>query len=86
MVCDWNWQTNYLYREPKTIPAGTRIELTMRFDNTDERNSLTFLDINPNRAVRFGGPTTDEMMLGFIDFAEHTDTPAGVVETPSSGQ
>ena len=83
---DWNWQTNSLYREPKTIPAGTRIELTMRFDNTDERNSLTFLDINPNRAVRFGGPTTDEMMLGFIDFAEHTDTPAGVVETPSSGQ
>jgi mono/diheme cytochrome c family protein len=68
---DWNWQTNYSYREPKVIAAGTRVEVEMLFDNTEERDSLTFLEIDPHRAVRFGGPTTDEMMLGWIDYAEN---------------
>ena len=68
---DWNWQTNYTYRVPKEIPAGTRIEVEMWFENTVERNKATDLEINPNRAVRFGGPTTDEMMLGWIDYSEN---------------
>ena len=69
---DWNWQTNYEFKEPKVIPAGTRVEVTMFFDNTKEREELIRAggsEINSNRAVRFGGPTYDEMMLGFVDYA-----------------
>ena len=69
---DWNWQTNYEYKEPKVIPAGTRIEVTMFFDNTAEREELIRAggtEITHERAVSFGGPTYDEMMLGFLDYA-----------------
>jgi hypothetical protein len=69
---DWNWQTNYEYRTPKVVPAGTRIEVTMHFDNTQEREELIRAggtEIDSGAPVRFGGPTYLEMMLGFIDYA-----------------
>ena len=67
---DWNWQTNYIYKEPKDIPAGTRVDVLMTYVNTEERNELTVLELDTTRAVQFGGPTTDEMMIGFIDYSE----------------
>ncbi len=67
---DWNWQTNYIYKEPKHLPAGTRIDVLMHYTNTEERNAETVLELDTTRAVRFGGPTTDEMMIGFIDYSE----------------
>ncbi len=69
---DWNWQTNYEYKEPRVVPAGTRLEVTMFFDNTEEREDLIRAqgtEINAQRPVRFGGPTYDEMMIGFVDYA-----------------
>ena len=39
----------------------------MWFENTAERAAYT--KMNSERAVGFGGPTTDEMMLGWIDYA-----------------
>jgi mono/diheme cytochrome c family protein len=86
---DWNWQTNYEYKDPKFIPAGTRIEYSMTFDNTQEREDLILAGgsrIDSGRAVSFGGPTYDEMMLGFIDYAEHKDIDLSNYETPSGGQ
>ncbi len=74
---DWNWQTIYNLKQPKKFPAGTRIEVTMTFTNTEERNKVTSLDIDTGRSVRFNGPTTDEMMIGFIDYSESA--------TPSEG-
>ncbi|MEM6706476.1 MAG: hypothetical protein AAF690_27430 [Acidobacteriota bacterium] len=69
---DWNWQTNYLYNDPKRIPAGTRVEVTMWYDNTKEREEIIKgqgTDITADRAVSWGGPTYEEMMIGFIDYA-----------------
>lgn len=63
---DFNWQTAYRFAEPKLLPKGTRVDVTMHFDNSPENESVP----NPDRAVRFGGPTTDEMMLGWITFTE----------------
>jgi mono/diheme cytochrome c family protein len=61
---DYNWQTAYEYAEYKDMPGGTRIEFEIVYDNSpemaEERN------FNSNRAVRFGGPTTDEMDLGWL--------------------
>ena len=67
---DQEWQTTYLYQEPKRIPAGTRVEATIWYDNSAERASERGFD--SKRAIRFGGATTDEMMLGFLSFT-HTE-------------
>ena len=63
-VYDFNWQHTYRYAEPKMIPAGTRLEFTAHFDNSAER--AEWVGFNPERAIRFGGPTTDEMHLGWL--------------------
>ena len=64
---DFNWQTQYEFKDLKHIPAGTRIEFDMHFDNNEEQAAIAGID--PSRAVRFGGPTTDEMDLGWYTFA-----------------
>ena len=63
---DFNWQESYNLKEPKLIPAGTRLENTMWFDNSVEQAQVG--GFNPGRPVRFGGPTTDEMDLGWISY------------------
>ncbi|MCH7960190.1 MAG: alkyl hydroperoxide reductase [Candidatus Hydrogenedentes bacterium] len=68
---DFNWQTRYLFAEPKVLPAGTRVEVTMHFDNSTGNAA----NPNPNRPVSFGGPTTDEMMLGWMNFASTDPIP-----------
>jgi hypothetical protein len=58
----FNWQTNYYLKTPKAMPKGTRIEVVAHFDNSTKNK------YNPdaNKAVRFGDPTYDEMMIGFV--------------------
>ncbi|MCH8333822.1 hypothetical protein IIC65_07810 [Candidatus Sumerlaeota bacterium] len=65
----WNfdWQTNYLYREPKFIPAGTLLEVTAHFDNSPRRREL-IPKIRVDLPVRFGLPTTDEMMNAHVSW------------------
>ena len=64
---DQRWQTTYQYKSPKTIPGGTRIEFKMWFENTPERGAERGFDSTD--AVINGTATTDEMMLGFINYA-----------------
>jgi len=64
---DFNWQSYYSYKEPKLIPKGTRIEVELVFDNSPENGERS--GFNSNRPVRFGGPTTDEMDLGWYTYA-----------------
>lgn len=66
---DFNWQIQYEYPfdNLKTMPAGTRIEFEIFYDNSKEQAEYAGFD--PSRAVRFGGPTTDEMDLGWLTFA-----------------
>jgi hypothetical protein len=64
---DFNWQRYYVYKEPKLIPAGTRIEFEIVYDNSVENAAQDGFD--PSKAIRFGGPTTDEMDLGWYAFA-----------------
>lgn len=68
---DFNWQTQYYYNEPKVIPAGTRIEFEIVYDNSDENAERVGFD--SSRAISFGGPTTDEMDLGWITYAKTGD-------------
>ena len=81
---DQNWQTTYKYREPKQIPAGTRIEVTFWYDNTPER--ATRRNFDSTRAVRFGTRTIDEMMLGYINYANTTPADLSSIEDDQGGQ
>ncbi|MEK7795584.1 MAG: c-type cytochrome [Candidatus Hydrogenedentota bacterium] len=60
----YEWQTSYEYANYKHMPAGTRVEWEIRYDNSPEMAAERNFD--SNLAVRFGGPTTDEMDLGWM--------------------
>jgi hypothetical protein len=60
---DFQWQATYYYKDPVPLPAGTRVELTSIYDNSDANPK------NPNqppKEVRFGELTTDEMCLSGV--------------------
>jgi hypothetical protein len=61
---DFAWQTNYLLSEPKQVPKGSKIMVTAYFDNSAKNK----FNPDPSKDVRYGEPTYDEMMLGFMDF------------------
>jgi len=60
---DFNWQGQYLYREPMTFPKGTKFQMEAIYDNSPEnpRNPS-----NPPKRVTWGEQTTDEMALCFV--------------------
>lgn len=63
---NYNWQLTYTYRDPKFVPAGSRLEVSMWFDNSDDNPFM----IEPgNRAVGFGGMTVDEMNIGWTEYS-----------------
>jgi hypothetical protein len=55
---DFNWQDSYIYTQPFTLPRGTRIDVTITYDNSTDnpRNPAS----PPRRAV-FGEQSFDEM-------------------------
>ena len=63
---DFNWQTDYVLKEPKMIPAGTRIVHTTSWDNTATNPA------NPDasRDVPWGQQSWDEMLFGSITWRE----------------
>lgn len=67
---DFNWQIFYEYKDAglKNIPAGTRVEFEMWYDNSKERADA--IGFSAERPVSFGGPTWDEMDLGWINYAK----------------
>lgn len=71
---DFGWQTNYLLKEPKKLPAGTRLMVTAYFDNSKNNK----FNPDPTKDIRYGEPTYDEMMLGFMDFVTENPTMAQI--------
>ena len=68
---DFRWQNTFTYREPVHLPAGSRIDVWIRYDNSAD---------NPHNpapepaTVTWGWETTDEMSELWIGFIP--DTPA----------
>jgi peroxiredoxin len=62
---DFGWQSNYRLAKPLDLPAGTRIDCTAYFDNSDKNPN----NPDPTKDVRWGDQTWQEMMIGFIDYA-----------------
>jgi hypothetical protein len=68
---NFNWQTIYKLKEPVVLPRGTRIVITAHFDNS-ERNKY---NPDPAKAVRWGDPTYDEMMIGWMGYTVDAPRP-----------
>ena len=75
---DFNWQTSYDLAEPLRLPAGTRIEVRASFDNSAENPS----NPDPTVDVTWGADSTDEMLIGFIDYVA-ADSGAAKAATPA---
>jgi hypothetical protein len=61
---DFSWQEIYRLKERKVIPKGTMVQITGYFDNSS-RNKY---NPDPARAVRWGEPTSDEMLSCFLEY------------------
>ncbi len=62
---NFNWQTLYKLKNPVAIPKGSRIKVSAVFDNSAKNK----MNPDPTKIVRFGEPTYDEMLVGFVDYA-----------------
>ena len=60
---DWDWQDEYFYKTPMQLPAGTKIDMYYRYDNSPENPKNPS---NPPKRVRWGEQTTDEMAIIFF--------------------
>lgn len=60
---DFNWQTRYVLKEPRTLPAGSTLHCRAVFDNSAEN----LANPDPTVTVRWGDQSWDEMMLGYFD-------------------
>jgi hypothetical protein len=55
---DFNWQGDYLYQEPISLPKGTTLNMRFSYDNSAQN---IHNPSQPPKRVRYGPQTTDEM-------------------------
>lgn len=60
----FSWQMTYRPKSPIRVPAGSKVQVTGYFDNSTKNK----FNPDPTKAVRWGEPTYDEMMMGFMDY------------------
>ncbi|MGL5096585.1 MAG: hypothetical protein ACRDD1_13410, partial [Planctomycetia bacterium] len=79
---DFNWQETFQLKQPLLLPAGTRIDLRARYDNSADNPS------NPSRPpklVQWGEGTTDEMCMAFLEVTTPHETTLAAAKPPSGG-
>lgn len=69
---DFNWQTDYTFKEPKVMPAGTKIMHTTTYDNSSQNPS------NPDSTIEvtWGEQTFQEMLFASFSFRYLDDAKA----------
>ena len=65
------WQETYWYKEPKLLSAGTMVDVSFWYDNTSENGMRVGFDAD--RSLGHAPRTNDEMMLGFLGYAEEVE-------------
>lgn len=78
---DFNWQTLYRLAEPRRMPAGTKIVCRGAFDNSVKNLS----NPDPNKEVRWGDQSWDEMFIGYLGYAELPAAAASPVKSSDAG-
>ncbi len=61
---NYNWQLSYTYKEPRFMPAGTRITAVGAFDNSAQNPA----NPDPARSVPWGQQSWDEMLFGAVNW------------------
>jgi len=61
---DYNWQLAYTYKEPKLMPAGTKLTAVGAFDNSAQNR----FNPDPARSVPWGQQSWDEMFFGAMSW------------------
>ena len=61
---DFNWQLRYDLKTPRIIRAGEQIRITANYDNSAANRA----NPDPTRTVKWGEQTTDEMMIGYLEY------------------
>jgi peroxiredoxin len=62
---EFDWQNVYVLAEPKLMPEGAVLRCLARYDNSDANLS----NPDPNKTVRWGEQTRDEMLVGYVEVA-----------------
>ena len=70
---DFNWQTAYRFKEPKAVPAGTKIRLTGWWDNSADNP----FNPDPTKTVTWGEATHEEMLFGWLSFTNAEEDATG---------
>ena len=63
---DFNWQLSYKLAEPKFVPKGSTLKVTMHYDNSRANR----FNPDPTAEVRWGDQTWEEMMIGYYGTIE----------------
>lgn len=79
---DFNWQTTYVLRQPLPLQRGDRIACTAVYDNS----AANLNNPDPQRTVRWGDQTWDEMMIGYFHYATPRQPPAADDRSPQAGR
>ncbi|MCU0708188.1 MAG: redoxin family protein, partial [Pirellula sp.] len=61
---DFNWQLLYRYAEPVSVKAGDTLRFTAWYDNSSNNPA----NPDPNKEVKWGPQTQDEMHLGYVEY------------------
>ena len=68
---DFNWQLQAKLAETIDAPIGSRLLATGWFDNSANNPA----NPDPNKTVRWGPQTYDEMMIGYVEYYVPTERP-----------
>jgi hypothetical protein len=77
---NFNWQMFYALKNPINIPKGSKLIVTAHFDNSKKNK----YNPDPTVPVRWGDPTYDEMMIGWMDII--IDNPLKVVKQDAAAR
>jgi hypothetical protein len=77
---DFNWQTDYIFREPLKLPKGTKLHAAAWYDNSADNPS----NPDPTKDVSWGDQTWEEMMFTGLDYTVNPAPPptAAAAEKP----
>jgi hypothetical protein len=75
---DFNWQTDYVFKEPLKLPKGTTLHATAWYDNSAANKS----NPDPTKDVWWGDQTWEEMMFTGLTFSIDNARPAATTARP----
>jgi hypothetical protein len=62
---DFNWQTDYIFKQPLNLPKGTKIKTSAWYDNSTANKA----NPDPNKDVYWGDQTWEEMQFSAFTFS-----------------